>query len=506
VVIFFFGYSKDRMRPSRSTRSRDPSQTRVVYTFDENELTKNTLNDLKEICDNLGITYTKARTKKEIIALIMTHPHQGVSEPQSQGGIAAEAVDRQFTTTKGARKEPEIKDSLEQLRASKVREWKLLFPSGNQPWNDEQMLQQIFNTKMRPLSPSFLIQGEQPTLVILVGPAASGKSSALEKVGLGLTDDNTVKVDPDKIYEWLADKYGYFPPEIKIDDPEKKAQRLKWWLENKDSFDMLYGNTKEEDDGSPRRFEAAQYCTPKTHGVLGQYSRILPSMENMIFEGATMPSHLNVLLDTTGGMKELFLERMAERFEGAGYKVVVVLVVSSVENCMARVSGPGGRNAQQHRKLDEWTVSRIWNGFVDEKTSCRWETFSRPGREFVVVQNTWVPETVPKMVSEMEQGDGGTSVSVPGRARIVYRRLPDGTINTEGIDPEELASILGTYNVNINQDGTFSCPPQAPGGPGGGSSRRKRISRRRIYSSRRARKTIKKYYRRVTRRRRHRHS
>jgi len=283
---------------------------------------------------------------------------------------------------------------------------------------------------------------------------------------------------------------------------------LKWWLENKDRFDELYGNTKE--DGPPRRFEAAQYCTPKTHGVLGQYGAILPKMENMIFEGATNEGRLNVLLDTTGGMREGFLETMADKFEVAKYKVVVVLVVSSVENCMARVSGPGGRNAQQHRKLDEWTVSRIWNGFVDEKTSCRWETFSRPGREFVVVQNTWVPETVPetvpKMVSEMEQGDGGTSVSVPGRARIVYRRLPDGTINTEGIDPEELASILGTYNVNINQDGTFSCPPQAPGGPGGGSSRRKRISRRRIHSSRRARKTIKKYYRPVTRRRRHRHS
>jgi len=503
---------------SRLTRERDPSQTREdekIYSPEELKQTNITKDYLINICQKRHIQIdTKNITKAQLIELILRD--QGKSEPQ--GGIAMARPLRTFTITTGARPNPPSKDdSPEGLliaeRTRQITEWKRMVAK-EQPWNNQERLQQIFNTKMRPLSPSFIIQGQQPTLVILVGPAASGKSSALERVGLGLTDDNTVKVDPDKIYEWLADKYGYFPPEIKIDDPEKKkAPRLKWWLENKDRFDELYGNTKE--DGPPRRFEAAQYCTPKTHGVLGQYGAILPKMENMIFEGATNPGRLNVLLDTTGGMKEPFLERMANTFEVAGYKVVVVLVVSSVEDCKARVSGPGGRNAQQHRKLDEWTISLIWNTFVSEQTSCRWETFSRqpPGREFVVVQNTWVPETVPETVSEtksemMEQGDEETSVSVPRLARIVYRRLPDGRISDESVTPEELASILGTYKVNINQDGTFSCPTQAPPkqAPGGGSSRRKRISRRRIHSSRRARKTIKKYYRPVTRRRRHRHS
>ena len=208
-------------------------------------------------------------------------------------------------------------------------------------------------------------------------------------------------------------------------------------------------------------------------------------MENMIFEGATRHG-LNVLLDTTGGMKEPFLERMAERFKVEGYKVVIVLVVSAKEDCIARVSGPDGRNAQQHRKLDEEIVGQIWRGFVEEKTSCRWERFSREqGSEFVVVQNTWTPTR--------EQGG----------ARVVYKRNPEGSV--ESVPSDELSHILRTYNVETDSEtGGFLCrggsaaSKRSPGH--GGSSRKRRISRRRIHGSR-YRKTIKKYSRPVTCRR-----
>jgi hypothetical protein len=288
----------------------------------------------------------------------------------------------------------------EQLKAERERrvdKWNLK----PRPWKNLRTLQHIFDTNMMPLHPN---RAENRMLVILVGPAASGKSSALKMLALDLTDHNTVRVDPDKIYEWLANKYGYFPPEIKeITDPEQSddetrekyeercrrnrarltkqnTDRLTWWIANKDKFDDPEGYGTEFEDDKSRDVGASEFCTPKTAGVLGQYGRsVLPAMEDMIFDGATKGRELNVLLDTTGGMEEGFLERMAERFEKAGYKVVVVLVVSTVEDCMTRVSGPLGRNTQQHRKLDEFTVGRIWRDFVDKKTSCRWERFKRHG-------------------------------------------------------------------------------------------------------------------------------
>ena len=362
--------------------------------------------------------------------------------------------------------------------------------------------------------PSPASASSSPTVVLLVGPAASGKSSALEMVGLGLTDQNTVRVDPDKIYEWLANKYGYSPPEIKditdIKDPKKtdgenavqyrercvanraklttkltkqNADRLAWWLDNKDTFDEQYG--REFEDGQKRDVRAAEFCTPNTYGVLGQYTVVLPLMEEMIFKGATQKG-MNVLLDTTGGMKEPFLERMAAQFIAAKYKVVIVLVVSELNDCKARVSGPSGRNAQQHRKLDEGVVGQIWEGFVKNETPCKWEGFSREqGTEFAVVQNTWTP------------------TNSSGSARVIYRRNSRGI--AESVESDELSQILGTYKVTTDSaTGGFLC-----GGSGsasdskdlGGSSRKRRISRRRIHGSR-ARKTVKKYSRPVTRRRR----
>jgi len=348
---------------------------------------------------------------------------------------------------------------------------------------------------MMPRSPE---SSSTPTVVLLVGPAASGKSSALDKVDLGLTDQNTVRVDPDKIYEWFADKYGYFPPELKeLKDPEirhgerreeyevrckanrdkltqQNTDRLAWWQQNKDTFDEQYG--PEFKDGVKRDVGAAEFCTPKTAGVLGQYKTVLPLMENMIFVGSSARG-LNVLLDTTGSMKGLFLERMAEKFINAKYKVVIVLVVSTQDHCKARVSGQGGRNSLQHRKLDEGVVGQIWNDFVKNETPYRWEHFSRvKGTEFVVVENTWTP------------------TNSEGIARVIYRRNPDTTVS---VRPDELSRILGTNNVTL-EEGKFCL-----GGASkdrGGSSRKRRISRRRIHGSR-AKKTIKKYSRPVTRRR-----
>lgn len=425
-----------------------------------------------------------------------------------------------FTATTSGKRSPTkrqemVEDDPEfQLKAERERRkhaWGVKTKKDGQPWTNMATLQHIFDTEMMPSSP---IASSSLKVVILVGPAASGKSSALERVDLGLTDHNTVRVDPDKIYEWLAGKYGYVPPEIKeIEDvtqypsesdekykhrsrenrdrlTKQYTDRLAWWLENKDTFDEQYGREfREFEDVRTRDFKAAEFCTPKTSGVLGQYGVVLPSMEQMIFKGATKAG-LNVILDTTGGMKGTFLEGMAKMFIGAKYKVVVVLVVSSKEDCIARVSGPGGRNAQQHRKLDDCIVGQIWRNFVTEKTSCRWEHFSREQRtEFVVLQNT------------------GTQTNKVD-ARVVYRRKPDGSI-AEPVGLAELSHILGTYNVTTDSEtGGFLCRGGGAAGSAsaskgrGGSSRKRRISRRRIHGSR-ARKTIKKYTRPLSRRRRH---
>jgi hypothetical protein len=507
------------------TRARTPSPGRFQSPtpYDERELKSLKKAQLIDLCKKDGIDLTGTTTIATIIDRM-----QGRTSPSGEASARPASPGRtsvSFTQTSTAKLSPpkgrsasasaarggdDPVDQLNDERERRVAEWKRMV-GVNHPWKDLTTLKHIFDTRMCPASFDVVAKLLR-TLVILVGPAASGKSSALERARLGLTDRNTVRVDPDKIYEWLAHKYGYFPPEIKeLVDLEQKtgesvekykdrcaknrakltkqnADRLAWWLANKDTFDERYGNTVQDDVA--REFEAAKYCTPKTAGVLGQYRVVLPSMENMIFEGATRHG-LNVLLDTTGGMKEPFLEKMAERFKRAGYKVVVVLVVSAKEDCIARVSGPDGRNAQQHRKLEEDNIGQIWRGFVEEGTSCRWERFSREqGSEFVVVQNTWTPTR--------EQGG----------ARVVYKRNPDGGTESikPSIEPAELSHILRTYNVETDPaTGGFLCrggSAASKGGPGhGGSSRKRRISRRRIHGSR-ARKTIKKYSRPVTRRRR----
>jgi hypothetical protein len=537
---------------SKRSRSRSPSKD-AIPTPTEMVVKGKTVNELKELCIKLGIDIRDVKLKQEIIDRILgrtSHSGEAVARSRTPGRVRPEV---HLTVTRGAKREPErsvmnrdnpkrmrpeadhtvirganrdpkrsdsawpsINDSMSlpvamnrdnpeaQLiseRARRKADWEEKINSEGQPWLNTNTLRLIFYTEMMPRYP---VSSSKPTVVLLVGPAASGKSSALEMVDLGLTDQNTVRVDPDKIYEWLADKYGYFPPELKeLKDPKKhddespeqyiercnanrdkltqqNAARLAWWQQNKDTFHERYGH--EFEDGVERDVGAAEFCTPKTAGVLGQYKTVLPLMKKMIFDGTTA-RRMNVLLDTTGSMKEPFLEDMARLFKDAEYKVVIVLVVSTKDHCKARVSGPGGRNAQQHRKLDEGVVGQIWNDFVKNETPCRWKQFSHEQEtEFVVVENTWTP------------------TNSEGTARVIYRRKPD---KTESVEPAELSRILGTYNVTTDSEtGEFLCR----GGASkyrGGSSRKRRISIRRIHGSR-ARKTVKKYSRHVTRSRRHR--
>lgn len=496
--------------------------------YDEEELNSLTIPELITKGKNDGIDLRGTTRKQTIVdRMLGLTSYSGEASARSSPRARSSTPVVSFTKVSSANHSPSNRRSasasaaadrddpdtraLKRARESEVAAWDdWKKENGGQPWLNLVTLQHIFNRKMMPEHMIPLSEGMLRTLVILVGPAASGKSSALEKVGLGLTDNNTVRVDPDKIYEWFAHKYGYFPPEIKeIVDPEQKkgessekykercadhrakliqqnAARLAWWIANQGTFAAHYG--REIKDERLRGFEAAKYCTPKTSGVLGQYKVALPLMEDMIFEGATR-NNLNVLLDTTGGMKEPFLERMADRFKAAGYTIVVVLVVSAKEDCIDRVSGPDGRNAQQHRKLDEDVVGQIWHGFVNkDATSCRWEHFSRErNTDFAIVENTWTPS------------------KKSGKARVVYKRNRDGSIK-EALP--ELKHILKTYNVSIKPSGEFECigggetaAGFAKGRRDGGSSRKRRISRRRIHCSR-ARKTIKKYSRPLTRRRR----
>lgn len=405
---------------------------------------------------------------------------------------------------------PELQELLT-LRDTKKDDWES--KTKVKVWSNIATLQHILNTEMMLAR---MMASDQPTAVILTGPAGSGKSAALRMVGLGIREDNTVIVDPDKIFEWFAGKYGYFPPEIIMKDPdrykdppesdndyeirrvayrdrlkEKNLARLRWWIANKETFEQLYGNDFEDERVHERRFEAAKYCTSKTAGVLGQYKQVLPLMSDMIFKAASS-KRANVLLDTTGGMQGTFLEEMAARFKTANYKVVVVLVVSSEGDCAARVSNDSGRNEQQHRQIDGFTVRKIWRDFVKDNTSCRWELFSHEtGAEFVVVQNTWTP------------------ARTDGSARVVFRRSEGRAPPVDSAAPvdsavpvsrDELSHILSqTYNVTIIDDEgvlRFMCNRESYRGKGG--YRKRRISTQRLHIKR-PRKTMKKYVRRVTR-------
>lgn len=395
---------------------------------------------------------------------------------------------------------------LKAARAEKKAEWEQKTKKEGQPWANPKTLETIFSERMMP-NPSQSTPSENPTVVILVGPAGAGKSSALTILGLGLNDHNTVRVNPDELYEWFSEKYGYFPPDIKEmpkrfpEDSDDKytwkcknverenERRLEWWNANKDHFEERYGREFGPRDG-PRTFEATPFCTPKTAGVLGQYGRILPTMESMIVEGATKEGRrLNVLLDTTGGMKEPFLENVASTLkETAGYNIVVALVVSKKEDCQARVDGPGGRNERQHRKLDPYTVGGIWDNFLKEQVACKWIDFSsKTGNDLSVVENTWTP-TRPH-----------------GSARIVYRKT-SGT-NEKLVSDQELDSALGIYKIGIDdEDNTLKCHGGGVAREAGdddgirkrskkggkGVSKKRRIATRRKHGGQH-RKTIKKY-------------
>lgn len=402
------------------------------------------------------------------------------------------------------RNEPTLVQELQALltlRDTKKDEWEIKTKKFK-VWSDIATLQHILNTEMMI---DRMVPSDQPTAVILTGPAGSGKSAALPMVGSGIQDYNTVIVDPDRIFEWFAGKYGYFPPEIIMKDPdrykdppesneayeirrvayrnrlkEKNLARLRWWIANKETFEQLYGNDFEDERVHERRFEAAKYCTSKTAGVLGQYKFVLPRMSDMIFKAASL-NRANVLLDTTGGMQGTFLEEMATQFKDAKYRVVVVLVVSSEDDCAVRVSNHSGRNEQQHRQIDGFTVRKIWRDFVEHETSCRWESFSHTtGADFVVVHNNWTPAR-----------EGGS-------ARVVFRRSEGHAVP---VTRDELLSILETYNVTISDKAgvlRFKCIGESYRGEGG--YRKRRISTQRLHIKR-PRKTMKKYARRVTRRR-----
>ena len=544
-----------------------PAEASIQQLMTTREYFENcTIRKLREIChgsEPVIVIPTKIIRKNDIIDYMIQQeiqiPHTDLATTatasshdyhalgQGEGEVESSKT---FTVTTPAKKSPppskglparasatagtdHVEAELNVLRREYKHKWDAKIKEEGQPWTRLPVLESIFRKEMMPKSP---VRSKKPTLIMLVGPAAAGKSSALETVHLGLTGNNTVRVDPDRMYESIAGGFGSFPPEIKeIVDPEQKkgespekykercdknraklekqnAGRLAWWLANKDTFHERYGS--EFKDGSKRDFKAAEFCTPKTHGVLSQYKVALPLMENMIFNGAT-DSGLNVLLDSTGMMKGPFLQRMASRFMGAGYKIVIVLVVSAENDCKARVSGPGGRNAQQHRKLDEDVVGQIWHGFVREETPCTWERFSRENKtDFAVVENTWTPS------------------NKSGRARVVYKRGSDDITVDPDVTRPDLEKILGTYKVSIKSDGEFECSggggaaaskrskpskrrdededdDDDDSGPSkrskhskhGGSSRKRRISRRRIHCSR-ARKTIKKYSRPLTRHRR----
>ena len=423
--------------------------------------------------------------------------------------------------------EPGLEQELQELlklRENKKNEWETK-TKDVKVWNDEATLNHILITEMMLTE---MLASDQPTAVILTGPAGSGKSAALPMVGLGIQKENTVIVDPDRIFEWFAGKYGYFPPEIKMEDPKRYAtgesdeeykqrcevyrarlrvknlDRLRWWIANKGTFEELYGNDFDDNRVHERRFEAAKYCTSKTAGVLGQYRNVLPQMSDMIFETANPKSgnRLNVLLDTTGGMQEGFLEDMATRLKDANYRVVVVLVVSSEDDCVARVSNDSGRNAQQHRQIDEFTVKKIWRDFVENNTSCRWESFSHDtGAEFVVVQNTWTPTKEDGSARVIFRRSEGRPVPVDSAAPLDSAASLD---SAAPLDSAELSQILATYNVTVSKNKAgvprFMCNGNGNRKRyrGEGGYRKRRISTQRLHIKR-PRKTMKKYVRRVTR-------
>jgi hypothetical protein len=198
--------------------------------YDEPELLKKTVPELKTLCSQFEIDVRGTTTKQTIIDRILgrTKPPESASaKAASAKAASAKAASPggkvTFTKTMTARLSPERKhvsakggddpiDELAKERKSRKDAWGVKTKKG-QPWTNIATLKHIFDTEMMPSSP--IASSSSPTVVILVGPAAAGKSSALERVGLGLTDHNTVRVDPDKIYEWLAGKYGYVPPEIK---------------------------------------------------------------------------------------------------------------------------------------------------------------------------------------------------------------------------------------------------------------------------------------------------
>lgn len=224
---------------------------------------------------------------------------------KSPEGAAAASVRRtQKTKTKSDDENPNTPNTpeLNEMIRTLEREQRDGDDSGRlKPWFEADFLLEVLRNRLNP--PSERTPNANPIFYVLIGPASSGKSSVRTKLPeFSATMEHAINLDVDEIKLYGNDTLG--------DSVNKKGNPMK-----------------------------------AIEGIQFKYNEVLAKLRNPVFEAAMAfgPGHYkNIILDSTGSMRALIKKYMAQA-KHLGYTVKVIIVHSSEELCMKRVSS---RNAQ----------------------------------------------------------------------------------------------------------------------------------------------------------------
>ena len=344
------------------------------------------------------------------------------------------------------------------------------------PWFQSKFLEAALNQRLDQ-STGVSKQNPTPTLFILVGPSSVGKSSVKQRL--------------------FPEMNGYV---VNVDVDEIK----------------LYGNEKLLQHPNPNK---SGEMLSDIEGIQFHYDLVLDKLLPMVLKTATDPGpgqYKNIILDTTGSMRDQIIEYISATQQS--YTVKVIIVYSEKMQCLQRVKERNTQlfqSGQGTRYIPPRAVSSIYDTFLKKNQAYFYaigELMPRLTNELILVDNR---STIPRIVARRTRSELQIFPYVMGEDSIVD---VDGAfygltlIPPEGGQPASI--VQGDLQSQIQKaqrewtefdiaEKTAAAAAKAAEATTGiGGSRKRRVSRRRLHGSR-VRKTVKKYYRPSTRRRRH---
>lgn len=298
-------------------------------------------------------------------------------------------------------------------------------------WFDDNFLQRALDERLFPNPRSYPVN-PTPTLFVLVGPASSGKSSAKRLIP-GMTDVVNVDVDEVKLYgNSVLEKHPHATkPDVMLSDVE---------------------------------------------GIQFKYPEVLAKLRGPVFQAAIAGgpgNYKNIILDTTGGMKDIIKTYIRTAKVTYGYAVKVIIVYSDRKSCVDRVEKRNSELSERGeatRYIPPPVIGSIYDGFMKNRLASYYALDPR----------------MIELVDELILVDNRAEV-----AKIIATRRRDGGVV---ISPDDAADSLvdrpdAFYGLTIQSNPKPQFVDSKSKKAGG--SRKRRIITRRRRLSRYNKKTIK---------------